>query len=93
MYVEKLGSAMNLKCVKLGRIMRLRGACLGFILISVILVGVPLSAMVHLVYAPPTTVLTPKWTRSSLGSNYEGGLVIGDVTGDGQEDVVFAGGG
>ena len=73
--------------------MGLRGACLGFMLISIILVGVPLSAMVHLVYAPPTTVLTPKWTRSSLGSNYEGGLVIGDVTGDGQEDVVYAGGG
>ena len=40
-----------------------------------------------------STVLTPKWTRSGLGSNWEGGLVIGDVTGDSLEDVVFAGGG
>ena len=30
---------------------------------------------------------------SGLGTNWEGGLVIGDVTGDGQEDVVYAGGG
>jgi hypothetical protein len=28
-----------------------------------------------------------------MGTNWEGGLVIGDVTGDGQEDVVYGGGG
>ena len=37
------------------------------------------------------TVLTPKWTRTGLGTNWEGGLVIGDVTGDGQEDIVWGG--
>ncbi len=35
--------------------------------------------------------LTPKWTRSGLGTNWEGGLVIGDVTGDGSDDVVYGG--
>jgi len=44
-------------------------------------------------FAAPAIVVTPKWTRTGLGTNWEGGLVIGDVTGDGQEDVVFAGGG
>ncbi|XHH09194.1 MAG: LamG-like jellyroll fold domain-containing protein [Candidatus Bathyarchaeia archaeon] len=39
------------------------------------------------------TVLTAKWSRSSMGTNWEGGLVIGDVTGDGSEDIVYAGGG
>jgi len=38
------------------------------------------------------TVLTPKWTRSGMGTNWEGGLVIGDVTGDGSEDIVYASG-
>jgi hypothetical protein len=38
-------------------------------------------------------VLTAKWSRSDLGTNWEGGLVIGDVTGDGSEDIVYAGGG
>ncbi|MGD6934074.1 MAG: LamG-like jellyroll fold domain-containing protein [Candidatus Bathyarchaeia archaeon] len=39
------------------------------------------------------TILTEKWSRSSMGTNWEGGLVIGDVTGDGSEDIVYAGGG
>jgi len=38
-------------------------------------------------------VLTAKWSRSNLGTNWEGGLVIGDVTGDDTEDIVYAGGG
>ena len=37
------------------------------------------------------TVLTPKWTRSSLGNNYEGGMVVGDINGDGSEEIVYAG--
>ena len=59
------------------------------LLIAILLV--PL-VLVNPALAPPATVLTPKWTRSGLGTNWEGGLVLGDVTGDGQEDVVFAGG-
>jgi hypothetical protein len=39
------------------------------------------------------TVLTAKWSRTSMGTNWEGGLVIGDVTGDNAEDIVYAGGG
>ena len=39
--------------------------------------------------ASPTTVLTPKWTRTGLGTNWESGLVIGDVTGDGQRGCCF----
>jgi hypothetical protein len=38
-----------------------------------------------------TTVLTYKWTSAHLGTNWEGGVVVGDVTGDGVEDVVFGG--
>ena len=72
--------------------MRLRRACFGLVFISFILMGVPMTALVNIVLAQPTTVLTPKWTRNSLGTNWEGGLVIGDVTGDGQEDVVYCGG-
>ena len=37
--------------------------------------------------------LTAKWSRSNMGTNWEGGLVIRDVTGDGLEDIVYAGGG
>ena len=37
------------------------------------------------------TVLTSKWTRSGLGTNWEGGVVLGDVTGDGVDDVVYGG--
>lgn len=79
--------------IKLRKIMRLRRTCLGFLFISFILVGVPFSVLVEFALAQPTTVLTPKWTRSALGTNWESGLVIGDVTGDGQEDVIYAGGG
>ncbi len=53
----------------------------------------PLLAFNQVFAADPTTVLTPKWTRTGLGTNWESGLVIGDVTGDGQEDVVYCGGG
>jgi len=65
------------------------------IFISLLLVGlvlIPLASLISTVFAAPTIVLTPKWTRSGLGTNWEGGLVIGDVTGDGVEDVVYAGG-
>ena len=41
--------------------------------------------------ADPVTVLTAKWTRSGLGTNWEGGVVLGDVTGDGIDDVVYGG--
>lgn len=70
--------------------MHLRRSCYGFVLIFLILMSVPLSVMVHLVWAP-TNVLTPKWTKTGFGTNYEGGLVIGDVTGDHQEDIVYGG--
>jgi len=88
-----MGKGDALNHIKLGKVMHQRGVCYGLVLISLILMSVPLSVIVYLVSAAPTTVLTPKWTRTGLGSNYEGGLVIGDVTGDGREDVVFAGGG
>ena len=57
------------------------------------LVITPMLCLIQIqsVSAQPTTVLTPKWTRSGLGTNWEGGLVIGDVTGDGQEDIVYGG--
>src|SRR4030065_2685181 len=64
------------------------------ILLAIALVIAPLlglSSFVHPALAAPTTVLTPKWTRTGLGTNWEGGLVIGDVTGDGSEDVVYGG--
>jgi len=59
------------------------------------LVITPLLSMfpVATVSAQPTNVLTAKWSRSGMGTNWEGGLVIGDVTGDGLEDIVYAGGG
>jgi hypothetical protein len=39
-----------------------------------------------------TTVLTPKWARTTgLGSNCEGGMVIGDINDDGLEEIVYAG--
>jgi hypothetical protein len=63
----------------------------GFLL--AILLAAPLLSLIPPVSADPTTVLTPKWTRTGMGTNWEGGLVIGDVTGDGQEDVVYCGGG
>ena len=61
-------------------------------LLVLVLFGEPL-LLIRPAIAPPTTVLTPKWTRTGLGTNWEGGLVIGDITGDGQEDIVYAGGG
>lgn len=64
------------------------------VLVLLLLVGliiVPLSSLIPPVSA--VTILTSKWTRAAAGTNWEGGLVIGDVTGDGVEDVVFAGGG
>jgi hypothetical protein len=65
---------------------------LSLLLIALLLI--PLFALIRIQpVSAAETVLVPKWTRSGLGSNWEGGLVIGDVTGDGQEDVVFAGGG
>ncbi|MCJ7609594.1 VCBS repeat-containing protein, partial [Candidatus Bathyarchaeota archaeon] len=72
-----------------GRIAR---SLLTLVLVGVFLfsVAVPLMPLPP-VSAQPTTVLTPKWTRTGLGTNWEGGLVIGDVTGDGQEDIVYGG--
>ncbi len=65
------------------------------ILLLFSLVVMPILSLIQIqpVSAQPTTVITPKWTRSGLGTNWEGGLVIGDVTGDGVEDIVYAGGG
>ena len=61
-------------------------------LISVLLISMlvtPLALMIPQASAAgPTTVLTPKWTRTGVGTNWESGMVVGDVTGDGQEDVV-----
>ncbi|MGQ9680720.1 MAG: InlB B-repeat-containing protein [Candidatus Bathyarchaeia archaeon] len=62
---------------------------LGILLLSTVIT--PLASFILPVYAPPVTVLTFKWSRSGLGSNWEGGLVIGDVTGDGREDIVYGG--
>ena len=71
-------------------------AMLNFSLISVLVISMfilPLTLMIPQASAStPHTVLTPKWSRTSLGTNWESGLVIGDVTGDGQEDVVYCGG-
>ena len=69
---------------------------LSYMIISMFLFSViiiPLSSYILPVSGEitPATVLTPKWTVSGLGSNWESGLVIGDVNGDGQEDVVYAG--
>src|SRR4030065_2775055 len=61
---------------------------LGLLLVGLVIV--PLSSLISPVSA--VTILTLKWSGSH-GTNWEGGLVIGDVTGDGVEDVVFAGGG
>ncbi len=68
------------------------------VITSLLLIALLLTPLLSLIQIPsasaqPTTVLTPKWTRSNLGTNWEGGLVAGDVTGDGVDDVVFAGGG
>ena len=75
----------------------LKKLCLNLSLISLLVISMfmlPLTLMIPQASAAgPTTVLTPKWTRTGLGTNWESGLVIGDVTGDGAEDVVFGGGG
>ena len=64
-------------------------------LISILLISMiatPLALMIPQASADdPTTVLTPKWYTSGLGTNYESGMVIGDVDGDGDEDIVFSG--
>jgi len=73
---------------------RSRAKFLGIISMT-LLISVMFGDLLFLVqpaFAAPSTVLTLKWTRTGLGTNYEGGLVIGDVTGDGIEDVVCAGG-
>ena len=61
-------------------------------LLVILLVGVPMSVLNLFTEAQPTIILTPKWRRTSMGTNWESGLVIGDVTDDGQEDVVYCGG-
>ena len=66
---------------------------LNFSLISILVISMfilPLTLMIPLASAAAGD-LTPKWTRSGLGTNWEGGLVIGDVTGDGSEDIVYGG--
>jgi len=64
-------------------------------LLLILLIAIPTLTTISIqpASAQATTVLTPKWSVSGLGSNWEGGLVIGDVTGDGREDIVYAGGG
>jgi uncharacterized repeat protein (TIGR02543 family) len=56
---------------------------------------VTISPLISLISIEPAsaavTVLTSKWTRSGLGTNWEGGVVLGDVTGDGVDDVVYGG--
>jgi hypothetical protein len=68
---------------------------LGILAIQLLIIEPPpfLGSQLAVQTVNAATVLTLKWSRSSLGSNWEGGLVVGDVTGDGVEDVVFAGGG
>ncbi len=51
----------------------------------------PVLVSVPFVKADPATVLTGKWTRSGLGTNWESGLVIGDINGDGAEEIVYSG--
>jgi hypothetical protein len=80
--------------IKIGNILHLRKVSWTSVLVLIMLVsvlGVPMLSLIRSVLAQPTTVLTHKWTTPGLGTNWEGGLVIGDVTGDGQEDVVYAG--
>ena len=70
-------------------------AMLNFTLISVLVISMfilPLTLMIpQASAADPVTVLTSKWSRSGLGTSYEGGMVIGDIDGDGHEEVVVAG--
>ncbi len=65
------------------------------ILTILLLVAVTIAPLISLISIEPAsaavTVLTSKWTRSGLGTNWEGGVVVGDVTGDGVEDVVYGG--
>ena len=64
---------------------------------NLLLITLLLTPLLMVLNAQPASaaenVLTAKWSRSSMGTNWEGGLVIGDVTGDGAEDIVYAGGG
>jgi len=60
--------------------------------ISLLLVGlvlIPLASLIAPVYA--VTILTLKWQRSTGLTNWEGGMVVGDVDNDGYEEIVFAG--
>ncbi len=70
---------------------------LNLLLLTILLISVftlPLSLVIPQASASTAhTVLTFKWSRSSIGTNWESGMVIGDVTGDGREDVVYCGGG
>lgn len=65
------------------------------ILSIALMLTVIISPLICLINIEPAsgavTVLTTKWTRSGLGTNWEGGVVLGDVTGDGVDDVVYGG--
>ena len=68
---------------------------LNLVLISILVISMftlPLFLMIPQASAAPVTVLTSKWGPvSGLGTSYEGGMVIGDINGDGHQEVVFAG--
>ena len=49
---------------------------IGLFLFSVIVI--PISSMIFPVSAA-VNILTAKWNRSSLGTNWEGGAVLGDI--------------
>ena len=72
-----------------------RRSTLNILLISILVISMftlPMFLLIPKASAAPVTVLTSKWGPiSGLGTSYEGGMVIGDINGDGHEEVVFAG--
>ena len=66
---------------------------LNLALISILTISMlilPLTLMIPQVSAAETVLTAKPWySRSGLGTNWEGGVVLGDVTGDGIDDIVY----